>query len=198
MDSSYSIKIWRHIWVCESYMPFSCLPVVWVLHIYQLLAYSSSSCLCSYLPPEYLSHGIVDEKTDVFAFGVVLLELVTGRRALDYSQQSLVLWVSSWVLALCNKVAKLILFNHLNGWAPINSDFFYLHQAKPLLKKNNVRELVDPFTINYNSRQMNLVLLAASLCIQQSSIRRPCMSQACCCLYYSQINYTLLIYLTTN
>ena len=38
-------------------------------------------------------HGIVDEKTDVFAFGVLLLELVTGRRALDYSWQSLVLWV---------------------------------------------------------------------------------------------------------
>lgn len=39
-------------------------------------------------------HGIVDEKTDVFAFGVLLLELITGRRALDYSQQSLVIWVS--------------------------------------------------------------------------------------------------------
>lgn len=49
----------------------------------------------SYLAPEFLLHGIVDEKTDVFAFGVLLLELVTGRRALDYSQQSLVLWVSS-------------------------------------------------------------------------------------------------------
>lgn len=43
-------------------------------------------------------HGIVDEKTDVFAFGVLLLELVTGRRALDYSQQSLVLWVCITVL----------------------------------------------------------------------------------------------------
>ncbi|KAF1861087.1 hypothetical protein Lal_00000506 [Lupinus albus] len=47
----------------------------------------------SYLAPEYLLHGIVDEKTDVFAFGVLLLELVSGRRALDYSKQSLVLWV---------------------------------------------------------------------------------------------------------
>lgn len=49
----------------------------------------------SYLAPEYLMHGIVDEKTDVFAFGVLLLELVTGRRALDYAQQSLVLWVGN-------------------------------------------------------------------------------------------------------
>lgn len=42
-------------------------------------------------------HGIVDEKTDVFAFGVLLLELISGRRALDYSQQSLVLWVRMFV-----------------------------------------------------------------------------------------------------
>ncbi|KAI9125253.1 hypothetical protein K1719_003869 [Acacia pycnantha] len=46
-----------------------------------------------YLAPEYFMHGIVDEKTDVFAFGVLLLELITGRRAIDScSKQSLVLW----------------------------------------------------------------------------------------------------------
>ncbi|KAL5561611.1 hypothetical protein UlMin_031358 [Ulmus minor] len=95
-----------------------------------------------YLAPEYLLHGIVDEKTDVFAYGVLLLELVTGRRALDYSHQSLVLW------------------------------------ARPLLKKNYIRELIDPsLADDYNPRQVNLMLLAASLCIQQSSIRRPSMSQ---------------------
>lgn len=39
-------------------------------------------------------HGLVDEKTDVFAFGVLLLELMTGRRAVDSnSRQSLVIWV---------------------------------------------------------------------------------------------------------
>lgn len=38
-------------------------------------------------------HGIVDEKTDVYAFGVLLLELITGRQAVDSSQQSLVMWV---------------------------------------------------------------------------------------------------------
>ncbi|CAI0395415.1 unnamed protein product, partial [Linum tenue] len=95
-----------------------------------------------YLAPEFLMHGIVDEKTDVFAFGVLLLELVTGRRALDYKEQSLVLW------------------------------------AKPLLKKNDIRELVDPALGNdYDAKQANLMLLAAALCIQQSAIRRPQMPQ---------------------
>ncbi|KAG1326943.1 putative receptor-like serine/threonine-protein kinase [Cocos nucifera] len=45
-----------------------------------------------YLAPEYFMHGIVDEKTDVFAFGVLLLEIVTGRRPVDSSKQSLLLW----------------------------------------------------------------------------------------------------------
>ncbi|XP_077234113.1 protein kinase superfamily protein [Tasmannia lanceolata] len=45
-----------------------------------------------YLAPEYFMHGIVDEKTDVFALGVLLLELVTGRRAVDSYRQSLVMW----------------------------------------------------------------------------------------------------------
>ncbi|KAI3472686.1 hypothetical protein Pfo_030835 [Paulownia fortunei] len=95
-----------------------------------------------YLAPEFSMHGIVDEKTDVFAFGVLLLELITGRRALDYSRQSLVMW------------------------------------AKPMLKKNKIRDLVDPLLAeDYNPIQMNLLILVASLCVQQSSVKRPRMSQ---------------------
>ncbi|CAN6193261.1 unnamed protein product [Urochloa humidicola] len=44
------------------------------------------------LAPEYYTHGIVDEKTDVFAFGVFLLELLTGRKPVDGGHRSLLSW----------------------------------------------------------------------------------------------------------
>lgn len=45
-----------------------------------------------YLAPEYFMHGIIHEKTDVFAYGVLLLELITGRLPIDNDRQSLVIW----------------------------------------------------------------------------------------------------------
>ncbi|KAK2990546.1 hypothetical protein RJ640_019826 [Escallonia rubra] len=95
------------------------LPEQWTHHVV-----SKFEGTFGYLAPEYLMHGLVDEKTDVYAFGVLLLELISGRRALDYSQQSLVMW------------------------------------AKPLLKKNKIRELVDnSLADDYNPLQMNLMVL---------------------------------------
>lgn len=49
-------------------------------------------------------HGIVDEKTDVYAFGVLLLEIVSGRPALDEAHNSVVMWV----------------WNHLNSFQLVN------------------------------------------------------------------------------
>ncbi|KAK6130386.1 hypothetical protein DH2020_035891 [Rehmannia glutinosa] len=52
-----------------------------------------------YLPPEFFMHGTVDEKTDVYAFGVLLLELISGRAALDESHNSVVMWAKPLLLS---------------------------------------------------------------------------------------------------
>ncbi|GAB2287226.1 hypothetical protein Dimus_021608 [Dionaea muscipula] len=51
-----------------------------------------------YLAPEYFMHGKVTEKIDVYAYGVVLLELLSGRKPIDNKNakgpESLVMWAS--------------------------------------------------------------------------------------------------------
>ncbi|KAJ7558413.1 hypothetical protein O6H91_04G038100 [Diphasiastrum complanatum] len=51
-----------------------------------------------YSAPEYVLYGMYMAKSDVFSFGVLMLELITGRKALDSSrprsEQSLVRWAT--------------------------------------------------------------------------------------------------------
>ncbi|KAM1095584.1 hypothetical protein EV2_010754 [Malus domestica] len=133
-----------NILLTEDFVPQICdfglakwLPKQWTHH-----NVSKSEGTFGYFAPEYFMHGIVDEKTDVYSFGVLLLELITGRPALDDLQNSLVLW------------------------------------AKPLLDNNEMKELVDPnIGDNYDQKEMDHMILTAALCIEQSSILRPRMSQ---------------------
>lgn len=39
-----------------------------------------------HIAPEYLSTGQSSEKTDVFGFGILLLELITGQKAVDFGR----------------------------------------------------------------------------------------------------------------
>lgn len=42
--------------------------------------------MCSYVAPEYANTGLLNEKSDIYSFGVLLLEAVTGRDPVDYGR----------------------------------------------------------------------------------------------------------------
>ncbi|TKW18089.1 hypothetical protein SEVIR_5G410000v4 [Setaria viridis] len=49
-----------------------------------------------YLSPEYALYGQLTEKSDVYSFGVLVLEAMSGRRAIDLSDPSGVVLITDW------------------------------------------------------------------------------------------------------
>lgn len=103
-----------------------------------------------YMAPEYAASGKLTDKSDVFSFGVVLLELITGRQPIDknhsFTDDSMVEWAR-----------------------PL------LSQA---LENGNFDALVDPRLQNdYNSSEMVRMAACAAACVRHSARRRPRMSQ---------------------
>ncbi|KAJ7527487.1 hypothetical protein O6H91_16G057300 [Diphasiastrum complanatum] len=103
-----------------------------------------------YLAPEYASTGKLTDKSDVFSFGVVLLELVTGRKPVDsfgpLGDESLVEWAR-----------------------PL------LTQA---LEDGIVEGLIDPrLNKNYSDKEGRRMIEAAAACVRHSAHKRPKMGQ---------------------
>ncbi|KAH0929177.1 hypothetical protein HID58_014904, partial [Brassica napus] len=103
-----------------------------------------------YMAPEYATSGKLSEKADVYSYGVILLELITGRKPVDTSQplgdESLVEWAK-----------------------PL------LSQA---IENEEFGELVDPrLGVNFVAAEMFRMVEAAAACVRHSAARRPKMSQ---------------------
>jgi len=61
--------------------------------------------------PEYASRGQLSEKVDVFSFGVLLLEIVSGRKNIELNlnaeQAYLLEWVSNFITLLFSQMESL-------------------------------------------------------------------------------------------
>ncbi|XP_052200848.1 somatic embryogenesis receptor kinase 2-like isoform X2 [Diospyros lotus] len=101
-----------------------------------------------HIAPEYLSTGKSSEKTDVFGYGITLLELITGQRAFDLAR-------------LAN-----------------DDDVMLLDWVKGLLKEKKLEMLVDPdLQNNYVEAEVEQLIQVALLCAQGSPLDRPKMSE---------------------
>ncbi|KAL3644312.1 Proline-rich receptor-like protein kinase perk1 [Castilleja foliolosa] len=103
-----------------------------------------------YLAPEYASSGKLTEKSDVFSFGVMLLELITGRRPVSNDQSFMDDSLVDWARPLLTRA----------------------------LEDGNFDVLVDVRIQNdHNHNEMARMVACAAACVRHSSRRRPRMSQ---------------------
>lgn len=100
-----------------------------------------------HIAPEYLSTGKSSEKTDVFGYGITLLELVTGQRAIDLSR--------------LEEEEDVLLLDHI----------------KKLLREKRLEDVVDGNMTSYNNIEVETILQVAILCTQSSPEDRPKMAQ---------------------
>ncbi|VFQ89761.1 unnamed protein product [Cuscuta campestris] len=100
-----------------------------------------------HIAPEYLSTGKSSEKTDVFGYGIMLLELVTGQRAIDFSRLE------------------------------EEDDVLLLDHVKKLQREKRLHAIVDGnLNKNYNIEEVEMMIQVALLCTQASPEERPAMS----------------------
>lgn len=76
-----------------------------------------------HIAPEYLSTGQSSEKTDVFGFGILLLELITGQRALEFGK------AVNQKGAMLDWVRKHIVLSFLKLYFNMKNQYQYPHRV---------------------------------------------------------------------
>ncbi|KAG4975034.1 hypothetical protein JHK87_031855 [Glycine soja] len=103
-----------------------------------------------YTAPEYALHGQLSEKADTYSYGIVVLEIISGRKSTD-----------------------------VNAVNDDSEDDYLLRQAWKLYESGKHLELVDK-SLNpykYDAEEVKKVMGIALLCTQASAAMRPAMSE---------------------
>ena len=128
------------------------------------------------MAPEYAMEGRFSEKSDVFSFGVLFLEIVSGRRNTSFynDEQSLSL------LGYVSLLECITLFYNPKGfYLQFRLNLTLKLQAWKLWNEDNILALIIDPRISYQDLQMKILrcIQIGLLCVQEFAIDRPTISK---------------------
>lgn len=133
-----------------------------------------------YLAPEYAITGHLTRKSDVYSFGVLLLEIISGRSAVDFDLELGEHYLVQKVEILTH-MFNIIMIVFENGLQTTTlSEVFsvceYL-QAWQAYKDNKLIKVVDnTLNLNFPEEEALRFLMIGLLCVQETAKLRPRMS----------------------
>lgn len=136
-----------------------------------------------YLAPEYEDSGIDSSKTDVYSLGVVLLELITGRKTIEETRgKSFLRWVTSNTSPSFSCMQLSIIINNMS---PLTNYIILLPfdiKARPLLKDKTYGELIDPVVLeSHDLHQLFWMVRLTEKCINPDPSKRFSIHKVHCC-----------------
>lgn len=130
-----------------------------------------------YMAPEYLVRGQLTEKADVYAFGVLVLEILSGRNSSVVAQGSISLLQS---VRLHFIQCSYNMLNHVRIEKIVHTSFLFdfFSQVWMHHRSNALISCVDPaLEGDFPTAEAANVLRIGLLCAQASAELRPSMSQ---------------------
>ncbi|CAK9187710.1 unnamed protein product, partial [Ilex paraguariensis] len=92
-----------------------------------------------YLAPEYTESGIVSVRTDVYAFGIVLIQLISGRKVVDSNREDQQHSLRQWAEPLIERLALHKLIDPCIGDAYDTYELYHMARTAYLCVQSNPR-----------------------------------------------------------